>query len=143
MRALQLAGKASTAATSTGNVATLPNNAPTITSTLPTLTVVEGGTWTYDATAEDLDGDDLTWTLDPNPAGMTLSATTGTTVTVTWMPDASIVTSGETTLTVSDGTTGASQSFTVTVTEDDGGNGGGGGGGSSGSSCFINTLGLR
>jgi len=89
------------------------NEAPVITSTAPT-TATEDVLYTYLATATDADvGDTLSWVLSNPPTGMVVDSATGV---VSWTPLAGVATSGAVTLTVSDGTDSASETFTIAVT---------------------------
>ncbi|MBA5249647.1 MAG: hypothetical protein FE834_09010, partial [Gammaproteobacteria bacterium] len=87
------------------------NDAPTITSTAPT-TATEDTSYAYTPTATDVDSDTLTWSLSDKPTNMTFSPTTGE---INWMPLEGITTSGEITLTVTDGQLTTAQKFTITV----------------------------
>jgi VCBS repeat-containing protein len=90
---------------------TAVNDAPTITSQAIT-TATEDEAYSYVVTAEDIDGDNLTFSLTTKPSGMTINANTGA---ISWTP-ANNVTSEIVTVQVSDGTLTASQTFTITVT---------------------------
>jgi VCBS repeat-containing protein len=87
------------------------NDAPTITSTANTA-ATEDEAYSYAVTAEDIDGDNLTFSLTTKPLGMTINANTGA---ISWTP-ANNVTSEIVTVQVSDGTLTASQTFTIEVT---------------------------
>ena len=86
------------------------NDAPTITSTAVT-TATEDEAYSYAATATDIDGDTLTWSLTQSPEGMTIDANSGV---ISWTP-ANGVTSADVTVQVADAEANATQSFTVTV----------------------------
>ena len=86
------------------------NDAPTITSTAVT-TATEDEAYSYSATATDIDGDTLTWSLTTAPEGMTIDANSGA---ISWTP-ANGVTSANVTVQVADAEANATQSFTVTV----------------------------
>ncbi|SFV86893.1 Fibronectin type III domain protein [hydrothermal vent metagenome] len=88
------------------------NEAPTITSTAPT-TATEDTSYAYTPTATDVDSNTLTWSLSNKPTNMTFSPTTGE---INWTPLEGITTSGEITLTVTDGHLTENQQFTITVT---------------------------
>jgi hypothetical protein len=114
------------------------NRPPTITSQAPTDATV-GEEYVYNPTAEDPDGDTLTWSLNTKPTDMVINETNGT---ITWTPPAGTTTSDLITLVVEDGFGGtASQDFTITVGDgtdptppgSDGDSSGGGG-------CFINAI---
>ncbi len=63
-----------------------PNNPPVITSS-PNITGSTGAAYSYNVVATDLDpGDELTYTLQLAPTGMTIDATTGL---INWVPPAS------------------------------------------------------
>gem|GEM_PF-924350 len=86
------------------------NDVPTITSAAVT-TATEDEAYSYSATATDIDGDTLTWSLTTAPEGMTIDANSGV---ISWTP-ANGVTSADVTLQVADAEANATQSFTVTV----------------------------
>ena len=90
------------------------NNAPVITGS-PATSVQAGTAYTFAPTASDADGDALTFTASGLPAWASLAATTGR---VTGTPsDANVGTSGDVTISVSDGKTTASlAAFRITVT---------------------------
>lgn len=99
-------------------------------------TVTAGQIYTYTPEVSNSQGSELTWSLSGEPAGMTVDAASGV---VTWTPAADVTTSGAVTLSVTDGTDTASETFTITVSNggpDAPGGGGGGGGG-----CFIASVG--
>jgi hypothetical protein len=85
------------------------NDRPEIHSTAP-VTAIVGETWTYTVEAGDIDGDELTYSLDGAPDGMDISTNV-----ITWIPPAGTSTSGEITLTVSDGELSDTETFTITV----------------------------
>ncbi|WP_273149961.1 Ig-like domain-containing protein, partial [Methylophaga thiooxydans] len=58
------------------------NDAPTITSDAVT-TATEDEAYSYSATATDIDGDTLTWSLTQSPEGMTIDANSGA---ISWTP---------------------------------------------------------
>ena len=87
------------------------NDAPVITSAANE-SATEDETYSYVVTAEDIDGDDLTFSLTTKPAGMTIDANSGA---ISWTP-ANNVTSEMVTVQVSDGVLTASQTFTIEVT---------------------------
>jgi len=94
----------------TMNVVVTPiNDVPTITSAAPA-TATEDVEYTYVITAADADSDALTYSLSQQPDGMTITGNT-----ITWTPAEGILTSGEVTLTVSDGSLSATQRITITV----------------------------
>ncbi|MFP6845062.1 MAG: Ig-like domain-containing protein [Thalassolituus sp.] len=86
------------------------NDTPTITSDAVT-TATEDEAYSYAATATDIDGDTLTWSLTTAPEGMTIDANSGV---ISWTP-ANGVTSADVTVQVADAEANATQSFTVTV----------------------------
>jgi hypothetical protein len=90
------------------------NNAPVITSTAPE-TAIENVEYTYTVTATDANNDALTYSLSGEPAGMTISGNV-----ISWTPATGITTSGEVTLTVSDGSLSDTETFTITVTSSTG-----------------------
>jgi YD repeat-containing protein len=61
-----------------------PNRAPTIDST-PTLIATQDQLYSYDITAQDPDGDTLTFELSSGPSGMSINSSTGE---LTWTPTA-------------------------------------------------------
>jgi hypothetical protein len=85
------------------------NRAPVITSTAP-VQVAQGDTYTYTVIATDPDGDPLTYSLSGQPDGMTITGNI-----ITWTPGDNITSSGEVTLTVSDGELNDTQTFTIIV----------------------------
>ena len=87
------------------------NDAPVITSAANE-SATEDETYSYVVTAEDIDGDDLTFSLTTKPAGMTIDANSGV---ISWTP-ANNVSSEMVTVQVSDGVLTASQTFTIEVT---------------------------
>ena len=92
-------------------VDTVPNRPPVFVSS-PQVQASFGTTYTYTATAQDPDGDTVTYSLLSGPAGLAIDANSGV---VTWNPLVGDV----------------GQTFTVQIQADDG-NGGGGSGGTSG-----------
>ncbi|MFO7992284.1 MAG: putative Ig domain-containing protein, partial [Thermoplasmata archaeon] len=89
------------------------NDAPTITSAPPT-TAMEDHDYTYDVQAEDVDGDDLTYSLSDRPTGMMIDSTTGM---ITWTPTNDQVGLNDVTVRVQDGNGGsATQSWQINVT---------------------------
>lgn len=90
---------------------TAVNDAPTISSQAIT-TATEDEAYSYVVTAEDIDGDNLTFSLTTKPSGMTINANTGA---ISWTPENGVE-SEVVTVQVSDGTLTASQTFTITVT---------------------------
>lgn len=118
------------------------NQPPVITSSAPT-TATEGQAYTYQAAANDPNGDILTWTLTTKPTGMTVGSTTGL---VQWTPSSAQVGNHSVTLQVSDGTVSASQSWTISVSAatSGGGNPSGGSGGAypGNQSRTVNVSGL-
>jgi hypothetical protein len=96
---------------------TAVNDAPQITSSAGTA-VNTGVEYVYNATATDVDDDDrLEWSLVTLLPDMTLSPTTGSSVTVSWTPGPGLETSELVRLRVSDGKATTTQSFTITVTD--------------------------
>lgn len=88
------------------------NNPPSIITTPASLEATEEVEWSYQPDAYDFEGDDLEWSLTGEPEGMVVDTDTGE---VTWTPAIGVTTSGEVTLSVTDGTLTATQTFTVTV----------------------------
>ena len=88
------------------------NDAPIITSTAGA-SATENSAYTYTPQATDQDGDGLTWLISNEPAGMTIDSDTGA---ISWTPTGGVTTSGEVTLTVTDGTLSNTEIFTVAVT---------------------------
>ncbi|SIS63415.1 VCBS repeat-containing protein [Thalassolituus maritimus] len=87
------------------------NDAAVFTST-PVTTATEGEAYVYFATASDVEGDTLNFSLPVKPVGMSINSTTGE---MTWTP-ANGVESANVTVRVNDGITDTNQSFTITVT---------------------------
>lgn len=85
------------------------NDAPVITST-PPVTAIQGTLYTYNVAATDVDNTTLTYSLSGQPAGMTITDNV-----INWTPGTGITTSGEITVTVSDGALTATQKFTISV----------------------------
>ncbi len=96
-------------------VITNTNDAPTFTSTAIT-SVNEDVLYTYTATATDDDGDSLTLAAATLPSWLTFTTTTGV---LSGTPANSDVGSVNITLTVTDGTVFATQSFTIVVIDND------------------------
>ncbi|MGE0076716.1 MAG: GLUG motif-containing protein [Bacteroidales bacterium] len=90
------------------------NDAPVITSKAETTATV-GKEYTYAVVATDVDDDVLSYTLSNAPEGMEL-----TNAVISWTPANGTSTSGEVTLTVSDGSLIATETFTISVSEDTG-----------------------
>jgi len=88
---------------------TAANDAPVITSTEVT-TATEGEAYLYTVAANDVDGDALSYSLTEAPEGMTISGST-----INWTPENGVETANVT-VTVTDATAEATQSFTITVT---------------------------
>ncbi|MBD3316819.1 MAG: PKD domain-containing protein, partial [Chitinivibrionales bacterium] len=91
------------------------NDAPMITSTAIS-TVDEGGEYSYDVVAEDVDnGDVLTYSLDASPADMSIGSTTGV---ITWQTGHDDIGEHTVTVRVEDSDNAFdTQTFTVTVKE--------------------------
>jgi len=90
------------------------NTAPSITTTATT-TATEDTEYSYTPTATDVEGGTITWSISGEPAGMTISSTTGE---VTWTPTEGVTTSGEVTITATDDGTPAltdTQKLTISV----------------------------
>jgi hypothetical protein len=66
--------------------------------------------YTYTVVASDIDGDTLSYSLEEEPTGMLISSNL-----ITWTPAEGTTTSGEVTLTVSDGELNVTETFTITV----------------------------
>jgi len=90
------------------------NDAPVISSMAGT-NAEYGKEYAYTVSASDVDGDALTYTLSGEPNGMSISNNF-----ITWTPENGVTTSGEVTLTVSDGELSVSEFFTIAVTESTG-----------------------
>jgi hypothetical protein len=90
-------------------VVTAVNDVPVITSTAISSAAVSQ-TYIYIVTATDPDSDALTYTLSGEPEGMTVTENV-----IVWTPVSGTTTSGEVTLTVSDGLLSDTETFTVTV----------------------------
>ncbi len=88
------------------------NQPPSITST-PVTSAVVGGSYQYDVTANDPDGDTLTFSLTVAPAGMSIDSASGL---ITWVPSAGQVGSQSVTVRASDGQAFVEQSFNISVT---------------------------
>jgi len=90
------------------------NTAPVFVS-MPSAQAPVDQLYSYIVVAEDIDGDNLTYTLAIHPSGMTINATNGA---ISWTPTSSQVGDHEVVINVSDGRSGsASQSFTAIVTD--------------------------
>ena len=89
-----------------------PNNAPSITST-GVLSVEAGNTYSYTLAATDSDGDTLTLEASSLPSWLSFDATSGV---LSGTPAASDEGSHSVTLSVSDGTSSTTQSFTINGT---------------------------
>ena len=87
------------------------NDAAVFTST-PVTSATEGQSYSYQAVATDVDGDELSFSLSVKPAGMSINVTSGE---MTWTP-ANGVESANVTVRVNDGTTDTNQSFSIVVT---------------------------
>ncbi|MGE0076223.1 MAG: Ig-like domain-containing protein [Bacteroidales bacterium] len=92
------------------NFATTANSAPVITSTAPT-TATEDVEFIYTVTATDPEEATLSYSISGQPDGMAITGNV-----IAWIPGEGVLTSGEVTLTVSDGELNATETFTVTVT---------------------------
>ncbi len=90
------------------------NVVPEITSIAPGTAVV-GSEYTYTVVATDTNGDELSYSLSNQPDGMTISDSV-----ITWTPGEGITSSGEVTLTVSDGELSDTEKFTITVSSSTG-----------------------
>ncbi len=88
----------------------LPNEAPKIISDAPS-TATEDIAYTYTVTATDNEGDALTYSISNQPANMQINSNV-----ISWVPREGIFTSGEITLTVSDGDLNDTQIFSIKVT---------------------------
>ncbi len=86
------------------------NDPPVITSTAPA-DGKENTLYTYTVAASDPDNTSLIYTLSNKPAGMEINNNI-----ITWTPAAGVTTSGEVTLTVSDGSLSDTEKFTIAVT---------------------------
>ncbi|WP_276784305.1 tandem-95 repeat protein [Thalassolituus oleivorans] len=86
------------------------NDAPVMTSAAVT-DATEDEAYTYAATATDIDGDTLTWSLTEFPEGMAIDASSGV---ISWTP-ANGVETANVTLVVADADVSATQTFTITV----------------------------
>ncbi len=90
------------------------NDAPTFDSTAIT-SATEDSTYSYSITTSDVDGDSLAITATTLPSWLTLTDNGDGTATLTGTPTNSEVGDHSVVLTVSDGATTATQSFTITV----------------------------
>ncbi|MCB1837448.1 MAG: tandem-95 repeat protein, partial [Alcanivoracaceae bacterium] len=90
------------------------NDAPVISSTAP-LSADEGIEYNYDVAATDVDSATLTYSLTTAPSGMTIDANSGV---ISWTPGdgGNSPWTADVTVSVSDGSDSATQSFTITVT---------------------------
>ena len=90
------------------------NDAPVISTSAP-LTADEGIAYQYDVNATDVENDTLTWSLTTAPSGMTINASTGV---IDWLPGdgGSATWNAPVTVSVTDGSTATTQSFTISVT---------------------------
>lgn len=103
--------------TSTTQVSTAANDAPTIT-TVPnvpnSVSASRDTVWTYNASADDPDDTNLTWTVDSSPTGLDANVTSGGKLTVA--PQREFANSDvDVMLHVSDGTDTTTQTFTLSV----------------------------
>lgn len=85
------------------------NDMPVINSSAP-LTARANETYTYTISASDVDGDNLTYSLNGAPSGMTISGNE-----ISWIPSLGVTSSGEIFLIVSDGELDATETFTIEV----------------------------
>ncbi|MCR9253997.1 MAG: endonuclease [bacterium] len=92
------------------------NQDPTFTSS-PVLTAEEGQAYSYSIAANDPDGDALTITASVLPSWLTLTDNGNGTATLSGTPNNSNVGSNAVTVSVTDGTASADQSFAIDVTE--------------------------
>jgi hypothetical protein len=88
---------------------TAVNDPPVISSTAPAY-VLEGTTYTYTVNATDPEGATLSYNLSNAPTGMVLNGNV-----ITWTPAEGVTSSGEVTLTVSDGELTYTQVFVTTA----------------------------
>ncbi len=97
-----------------GSLTVTGNLAPVFTASLPDTTIAEGEMLMFDFDADDPEGSDVTFSITAGPGGATIDADTGV---LTWTP--TFDDAGEVTITVaaSDGSTTATTSATVTVTD--------------------------
>lgn len=86
------------------------NDPPEIASAAP-VTAKETTLYTYLVAASDIDNSTLLYSLSGQPSGMEINNNI-----ITWTPATGITTSGEVTLTVSDGTLTDTEKFTISVT---------------------------
>lgn len=86
------------------------NTAPEITSVAP-VNAAETTIYTYTVVVTDKESNPLTYTLSGQPSGMTITSSG----VITWTPVKGVTTSGEVTLTVSDGNLTDTEKFTITV----------------------------
>jgi len=89
------------------------NSAPVIESD-PVATAKEGADYTYAVEATDPNGDNLTYSLTVNPAGMSINSTTGV---INWIPTEDQIGENEVEIEVADQYRSTTQLFTITVEE--------------------------
>ncbi len=89
------------------------NNAPVITSLAPT-TGVLNKEYTYTVIATDEDEDELTYSISNAPDGMIITNNV-----ISWTPSGSITSSGDVTVTVSDGALTDSETFSIEIASSD------------------------
>ncbi len=90
------------------------NRAPYFTSSPVTEALVKED-YSYDADAEDPDGDEITYSLEKGPEGMSINPTNGR---INWLPDYKDKGTNEVVIKASDGQGGeATQNFSIVVTE--------------------------
>ena len=94
-----------------GSIIPFDQGGPVITST-PVLTAKENETYSYQVTAEDINNDTLTFTLEQNPQNMTIDSNG----LITWQPLSSDIGTHSVTVKVSNGNFSSEQTFIVTVT---------------------------
>ena len=87
------------------------NDAPTFTST-PVTTATQGTAYTYTATAEDIDGDDLTFSAPVLPAWLNFNVTSHI---LSGIPGNDDVGDNSVSLRINDGTVNVAQSFVIVV----------------------------
>lgn len=91
------------------NVTNSVNHAPEIQSTAPTTAII-GSEYLYTVNAVDSDNDNLTYSLANAPDGLHIEENI-----ISWVPVEGTTTSGEITLTVSDGSLSDTEIFTIAV----------------------------
>ncbi len=101
----------------TGKAASGSNTLPTFTST-PITSAVLGQTYTYNITATDADGDNLTFSGIGLPTWLSLTDNNDNTATLSGTPQAENLGNNSLAVSVSDGTGNTVQSFTIEVTSD-------------------------